>query len=268
MKKLLMSSVVVSLLATSGLFAKSYATVNGEDISDEDIAVIVRNPQIKLSQLKKDVQEKVISQAIERKLLAQNAIKSGIESDDDYKAALLKVKESLALEVWMQKELKGQKVSEKDAKDFYTKNIDKFKQPPVVKAKHILLKEEGEAKDVIALLDKSSDKLAEFIRLAKEKSTGPSGKNGGELGWFSAEKMVPEFSQASFALKKGEYTKTPVKTQFGYHVIFVEDKKDKITVEFDKVKEKLIFDLKTKKFRETIKNLAQDLKKRAKIVIK
>ena len=268
MKKLLMSSVVISLLATSSLLAKSYATVNGAEITDEDIAVIVRNPQIKLSQLKKDVQTKVIEQAIERKLLAKNAISSGVESEQDYKDALLKVKESLALEVWMQRELKAQKIDDKEAKAFYDKNIDKFKQPPVVKAKHILVKEEKEAKDIIKELDGAKDKIAKFIELAKSKSTGPSGANGGDLGWFSAEKMVPEFSKVAFELKKGEYSKTPVKTQFGYHVIMTEDKKDKTTVEFDKIKEKLVFDLKTKKFRETIKNLAQDLKKKAKIVIK
>ena len=268
MKKILISSVVVGLLATSSLFAKTYATVDGVEITDDDISVIIRNPQIKMDQLPVETQKQVVNQAIERKLLAISALKSGVQNETEYKEALEKVKESLALELWMQKELKAQKVSDSDAKDFYTKNLDKFKQPATVKAKHILVKEESEAKAIIELLDKASDKVAEFEKLAKEKSTGPSGKNGGELGWFDAKKMVPEFSTAAFALKKGDYTKTPVKTQFGYHIILTEDKKEKETVAFDKVKEKLIFDLKREKFGETIKKIAGDLKKTAKIVIK
>ena len=142
--------------------------------------------------------------------------------------------------------------------------MDKFKQPASVKAKQILLKTK---KDAIAVI-KELDSGAKFAELAKTKSTGPSGKNGGELGWFSKKKMVPAFSEAAFKLSKGAYTKTPVKTNFGYHVILVEDKKSKSTVAFAKIKDRLKYDLKTVKFRDKIKNLASSLKSKAKIVYK
>ncbi|MCF8467077.1 MAG: peptidyl-prolyl cis-trans isomerase [Sneathiella sp.] len=104
----------------------------------------------------------------------------------------------------------------------YDKLVADFKPEEEVHARHILLKTEQEAKDVIKLLDDGGD----FASLAKEYSTGPSGPKGGDLGYFTKERMVPEFATPAFALNKGEYTKTPVKTQFGYHVIKVEDKRE------------------------------------------
>jgi len=89
------------------------------------------------------------------------------------------------------------------------------------KARHILVKEETEAVAIIAELDKGGD----FAELAKTKSTGPSGIQGGDLGWFSSDQMVPPFSEAVDKLEKGSYTKTPVQTQFGWHVIILEDKR-------------------------------------------
>lgn len=118
------------------------------------------------------------------------------------------------------------KVEAKDIKDYYDKNADKFMQPAAVKARHVLVKTEQEAKDVIKELDGlSGQKLNDkFVELATTKSTGPR-QGGGELGWFAANQMVKPFSDAAFALKKGEITKKPVQTQFGFHVILVEDTK-------------------------------------------
>lgn len=95
--------------------------------------------------------------------------------------------------------------------------------PPVeFKAAHILVETQGAAMEVIAELDDGAD----FAELAREKSTGPSGENGGDLGWFTAESMVPEFSQAVAALDDGQYTEAPVQTQFGWHVILREDSRE------------------------------------------
>ena len=105
-----------------------------------------------------------------------------------------------------------------------------------VRASHILVKTEQEAKDIIAQLEKGAD----FAKLAKEKSTDPSKeKNSGDLGFFTKEQMVKEFAEAAYALKKGETSKTPVKTQFGWHVIRVTDRRTQAAPAFEDVKDQL-----------------------------
>jgi len=251
------------------VYAKDYAEVNGQKITDQDLKFILHSlGGIDFNKLPKDRQKKIIDQAIERKLLSEKAIKDGIEKDEAYQMTLNAIKKDLALEIWMKKQFATVKVSEKEAKDFYDKNPDKFKVPELVKARHILVKTEKEAKEIINELKKAGKgkKLEKkFIELAKKKSVGPSGKNGGELGWFDKKQMVKEFSEAAFKLKKGEFTKKPVKTQFGYHVIYVEDKKPAGKVEFNKVKDSIISQLRVEKWKEKIQKLGKDLRKKAKV---
>ncbi len=270
MKKLLLGSVVaVSLLAGTALSAKTYATVNGQKVEDRDIAAILQViPGAQFNKMSKTQQKKIIEQAVEKKLLAEKAIKSGVEKDPQYIKSLDGMKKELALEVWMKKQFDAVKVSDKELKAFYDKNIKMFKQPATAKARHILVKTKAEAQKIIKELAKAKDKKAKFIELAKKKSTGPSAANGGDLGWFDAKRMVKPFSDAAFKLKKGDYTKTPVKTQFGYHVIFLEDKKKAGNVSFEQAKPNIQQSLKVRKFQENMKKTAKELKAKADIKIK
>ncbi len=268
-KHLISSAVALTLLASSSLFAKTYATVNGDKIEDNDIAAILSViPGAKFDALKKEQQKQIIEQAIEKRLLAEKAMKSGIEKEKIYQETLAKMKKDLALEIWMKKQFDAQKVSDAELKDFYKKNEKMFKQPEMAKARHILVKSEADAKKIIASLKKAKNKEATFIKLAKEKSTGPSGPNGGELGWFDKSKMVKPFADAAFALKKGSYTTKPVKTQFGYHVIFLEEKKKAQNVPFAEAKKKIEQSLKVQKFQAHMKELSKGLKAKADIKIK
>lgn len=268
-KRVVLSLITSLALATTSLVAKDiYASVDGENITKEDIAVAVRNPKINFDQLPKQTQDNVINQLVEKKLLTKKALSSGVEKEQSFKEALAKIKKDLALEIWMQEEFKKVSVSEKEIKTYYANNEEKFKTEERLNARHILLKDEKEAKSVIKSLSGSKDTLAKFIELAKSKSTGPTGKNGGSLGEFSAKQMVPEFSAAASALKKGTYTKSPVKTQFGYHVIYLEDKKPAQKLSFDDVKVKIKQALVQEKFRNNIKDIVSDLRKDAKISIK
>ena len=104
-----------------------------------------------------------------------------------------------------------------------------------MRARHILVQTREQAMEVIGRLQKGED----FAALAKSVSTGPSGKRGGDLGYFTAERMVPPFSKAAFATRPGSFTEKPVKTQFGWHVIKVEDKRTQKPKSFDEVKNKL-----------------------------
>ena len=268
MRKIVVSGLVaLSLVTSSAVAAKVLAEVNGKKITTEDAAPMLAQSGMQFEQLPPQIKQKIVDQLIERELLKEKAIKSGVEKSKEYQEALKKLKSDLALEIWMRKQFNSIKISDKEAKDFYQKNIDKFKQPEMVHARHILVKSEQEAKDIIATLKKTpKSKLKEkFIELAKTKSTGPSGKRGGDLGFFTKGQMVKPFSEAAFSLKPGEFTKTPVKTQFGYHVIYVEEKKPAKTIPFEKVKERIKSQLKMKKFQEKIKAEAEKLKKSAKI---
>ncbi len=270
MKKYLIGSMVaVSIFAATNLSAKVYATVNGAKVTDQDIASILSVvPGANFKSLPDEQKRKIVDQAIDKHLLAQQALKSGVDKDPKYQEALKKVKGELALEIWMKKEFDSVKVSDKDMKAFYKKNDKMFNQPEMAKAKHILVKDEKEAKDIISQLKKAKNVKETFIKLAAEKSTGPSGKNGGELGWFDRKRMVPAFSDATFKLKNGEFTKTPVKTQFGYHVILLEDKKPAQKVAFEKAKARIEQSLKVEKFQEKMKKTSKDLRSKADVDIK
>jgi parvulin-like peptidyl-prolyl isomerase len=270
MKRIILGSLATIAMSVS-LSAAVYATVDGVNVTDQDIGQLLRAiPGAKYDAMKPDDQKRVLNQAIERKLLSKNAIKSGIESDSEFKKQLEKLKGGLALEIWMKKIFDKVTVAESDVKAYYDKNADKFIKPQTAKARHILLKTKKEAEAVIAeLKGLSGDALKKkFIELAKSKSTGPSAKNGGDLGWFNARQMVAPFSKATFAQAKGEVTKTPVKTQFGYHVILTEDKKGGEKVSFATAKIRIENALKMKKFRDDVAKTAKDLRKKAKIVLK
>jgi len=266
----LVSSFIASIAITTATLnaADSYGSVNGDEITKQDVNVALRNANVDFESLPKQSKDKILDQIIERKLLTQEALDSGISKDKDYQDALSKLKEDLALEVWMQKEFKKVSVTDKEKKDYYKNNKDKFVTPTMLEARHILVKTEAEAKDIIKQLGKAKDTKAEFESLAKSKSVGPTGPKGGYLGKFSEDKMVPEFSKAAKALAVGKYTTTPVKTQFGYHVIYLDGKEEAQSLSYDKVEKNITNMLLQTKFREKVDANIDSLRKKAKIVIK
>jgi parvulin-like peptidyl-prolyl isomerase len=270
MKRVILGSLATLAMSIS-LNAAVYATVDGQDVNDQDIAALMKAmPDAKFETLSDEQRKSVINQAVERKLLSKKALEDGIENDAEYKSLMENIKSNLALEIWMKRVFEKIKVADKDVKAYFDTNSAKFVKPETVKARHILLKDEQAAKDVIAELKglKGDALLNKFTELAKTKSTGPSGKNGGDLGWFNARQMVQPFSVAAFALEKGAVTQTPVKTQFGYHVILSEDKKGGEKVTFDEAKVQIENGLKMSKFRDDVSAQAKELKKTAKITYK
>ncbi len=269
-KKSIKIAVTSLLLVTIGNASESYGTVNGEKITKEEITQVMGSQAMQFDTLDASMKKRVIDMLIDRKLLAQNASKSGLENSDSYKKKLEAIKKDLLLNVWMEEEAKKieKSTTEADLKTFYEKNKDKFTSPAQLNARHILVKTEDEAKDIIKTLSGAKDIKAEFIKVAKEKSTGPSGANGGDLGWFPLNRMVPEFSKAADKLKKGEFTKEPVKTQFGYHIIYLEDRKSAGEKKFEEVKEQIKALVNREKFNKLIEGTVKKLKKDAKIELK
>jgi len=262
---------IASLLLVSVCNAEtSYGTVNGDNITADEVNQIVGVQGMKFDTLDKNMQKKVLDMIVDRKLLAQNASKAGLEKTDEFKQKLEMIKKDLTLNLWMEQEAKKIEKSTKESelKEFYEKNKKNFETPAELKASHILVKTEDEAKAIIKSLDGAKDVKAEFAKLAKEKSTGPSGKNGGDLGWFALSRMVPEFSAAADKLKKGNFTTEPVKTQFGFHIIYLDDRKDAGIQKFDDVKEQIKGNLNKEKFNKLIETTIEQLKKDAKIELK
>ncbi len=207
------------------------------------------------------------------KMGSEEAFKAQIEKSG---LTLDKVKENirdgLRQERWIDSQIKGQDaVTDADAEDFYKKNPDQFKQPEQVRASHILITVEKDAKpEVVAEKEKAAKAIADrvkkgeaFDKLAKELSEDPSAKqNSGDLNYFGREQMVPEFSDAAFKMKKDEIS-DPVRSSFGFHVIKVTDHKDAETVTFEKAKPKLLDFLKKQKRQGEIEKVVQGIRAKA-----
>lgn len=267
MKKIV-TSLVASLVLVTALNANDYGSVDGDLITKQDVIAVLQDPRIDFDKLPDTAKKQVIDQIVNRKLIAKNAIKNGIEKDPQYIEAMNGIKEDLALQVWQKNEVDKMKFTDQDKKDFFDKNKEKFVIPEILDSRHILVKTEAEAKDIINQLDKASKKEDKFIELAKAKSSDSTAQNGGYLGKVPADKLVPEYTAAAKALANNTYSKTPVKSQFGYHVIFLKDKTAAKTLTYAEVEPKITQILMGNAFSQKVKELTDVLKKDAKIVIK
>jgi len=240
-KNLVKAGIAASMLVLTppALFAQEsdsvIAKVNGVEITEREFALAEVEMVQQFSQVPADQRKAAILNAlIDIKLLAAEALEEGLENSESFKARMAYNRSR-----WLHNEFFGEKVlkniTDEEIKTRYELEIKSIPQGVEVRARHILVKEEAEAKAIIAELDGGAD----FVQLAKDKSTGPSGPNGGDLGYFGKGQMVPEFETAAFALEKGKYTKEAVKSQFGWHVIFKEDERDQEPPAFEQVKDQV-----------------------------
>jgi len=268
--KILSALLITSSIAT----AQTLVTVNGSAITQNDVdSALMQATQGRFNQVPADKQaefrQQVLQQLIGKELVYGDAKKTGVlnsqEFKDEFKKVKERIKKELAIQVWQKQQLDKLKVSEQELKNYYNSNKEEFNERASVHARHILVKTEAEAKQIILELKPLSGKLLKdkFIELAKEKSTGPSGPKGGDLGYFAKGQMVPAFDATVFDMKKGSITLTPVKTQFGYHIIYLEDKKAGAMKKFDEVKSFIEQRLKLEKFKEVMKTKMEALQKQA-----
>ncbi len=264
------------LLAGSMLSAQTLVTVNGTEISTQDVDnALMEATQGRFNQVPADKQEEfkkqVLQQLIAKELVYGDAVKTGILKSKDFKNEYEKVQErvkkELAIQVWQKKQMDGIKVSAQELKKYYDKNQEEFNEKESVHARHILVKTESEADSIISQLKSLNGSALKdkFIELAKEKSTGPSGPKGGDLGFFAQGQMVPEFNDKVFSMSVGTITNKPVKTQFGYHVIYLEEKRSSSVRTFSEVKSFIEQRLKMEKFKDVMKTTMEKLQKQATI---
>ena len=206
------------------------AVINGQNISVAEIKEAYElAPGAKGKVSFEEFYNQTLDEFVANELIYQEALKAKITETPEFKAQLKTIKKGLASKVYLEQQV-DKVLTDDKLKEVYNDYKKNFKAEKEVKAKHILVDNEDKAKEVISKLNNKGN----FDKLAKEYSKEPA-----ELGYFTKEVMVPEFSEAAFNLKKGQYTQTPVKTQFGYHVILVEDIRDAEPLTFDKAKNQI-----------------------------
>ncbi|WP_373028498.1 peptidylprolyl isomerase [Sulfurovum sp.] len=264
------SLLAVAVMATAVVASDILVTVNGKNITKQDAQAFVSAsaPQANFMELAPAEKKMVTDRLVEKVLFTELAAQEGIDQKPEFKRNMEKIKDELLVNMWMKEQMDNAIVSESEAKAFYDKNTEKFMEKASMHARHILLANEKDTQDIIDMLKplKGVALKEKFIELAKEKSTGPSAPNGGDLGTFTKGQMVPEFSKAVWALENGQITTAPVKTQFGYHVIYLETKTESKPASYEKVKNNIITSLKQQQFTVKIKEVAKELKSKAKIV--
>jgi peptidyl-prolyl cis-trans isomerase C len=211
------------------------ARVQGVEIHESDLAMAEEDMGQAVQQMTGDARrDYVITYLADVILAAKAAEAKKIDSQGEFKSRLAFIRNKLLMETLLQDVGKAA-VTDAEMKKVYDEATKQAAGEQEVRARHILVPTEAEAKAVLAEIKKGTD----FAELAKQKSKDPGASaEGGDLGYFTREQMVPAFSEAAFKLNKGEVSE-PVKTQFGWHIIKVEDKRTKPVPEFDKVKEQV-----------------------------
>jgi peptidyl-prolyl cis-trans isomerase C len=259
----------VSLLSLSACNSKTgitpatgdvAATVNGTPISKGSVDQIV-GQRIAMGQADSpETRKAIINQIALQMLISQEAIKKNLDKTPEVVDQIKLSQQSILANAFVQDYTKNNPVSDDILKAEYDK-IKAQMSGTEYKARHILVDKEAQAKDIIAKLKKNA-KL--FDSLAKEYSKDPGSKDkGGDLGWFDPRGMVPEFGGAVAKLEKGKFTLEPVKTQFGYHVILLEDSRTKQAPTFEQVKPQLAKQVQE----QNLKKLVDDMMAKAKIEI-
>ena len=230
---LLGAAVLMSTVACAQSSNQAAATTPEVEAKIVDLYIQnrVRGAQAEITEQQREQLRKEVADLY---LLAEEAESKGLDQDPEVAAQIKLQRLSVLASALATNYLKENPPTEAELRAEYNAQVAGF-QPEQYKARHILVESEDAAKGVIAELDEGAD----FAELAKEKSTGPSGPNGGDLGWFPPDSMVKPFSDAVVALENGAYTAEPVQTQFGWHVILREDSRETQPPSFEEVRDRL-----------------------------
>ena len=242
------------------------AEVNGTAITDNDFykEQAALPPQLKPMTETPEGKREMLDTMVVRELIMQQAKKDGIDSTPEVAAKLEDLKKRVIVEAYLKKKVEeSANISDADLQAFYDKNKDKFQTGAQIRASHILVKSEAQAKDI----EKQLKGGAGFEELAKKHSIDGAAPKGGDLGWFGKGAMLPEFEKVAFGLKEGEISGI-VKTQFGYHLVKQTGTRPAGPRSFEEVKEEIKAAMVPERQQETFKKLKEELKKEAKLTIK
>ncbi|GAA0406406.1 peptidylprolyl isomerase [Cocleimonas flava] len=260
MKKSLLATSILGLsISMAGMF-----TLHADEKAETDVVIAtVNGDKIMKSTLDgymeilkksgKGDQEAAVNDLVATEIALQEAKKTDILERPETKKAISDFTRNILLKTWTKEKVESFDIKDEDIKAAYDERVTKLASKEF-NARHILVKTEDEAKAVIKEVADGAD----FAKVAKEKSTGPSGSNGGSLGWFKAQTMVPAFANAVKEMSKGDVSKEPVKTQFGYHVIKLEDSRDAKLPTLESLKPQLTRVISQKQMLAYMENLKKD----------
>lgn len=214
---------------------KVVATVGGEPVYLSELEAILLSLPEQYRQLPiENLYQPLLQRAVQMHVLANEGARLNLEKSDTYKFGIAAARRQLLEQATLEAML-DEKLTDDTIQARYETFRESFSGEMELKARHILVEEEATAVDIISQLDGGAD----FAELAKELSTGPSGPNGGDLGYFGRGQMVQPFEQAAFDMAPGEHSENPVQTQFGWHVIKVEDSREKNAPPLEQVEPQL-----------------------------
>jgi len=252
-------AVAILSLAPSAFAADAVATVKGKAIKQSVYDYIAKDAAARGQKVDDQVKQAITNKLIDSELVYQEAQKIGLDKQADYIAREELSRRELLTSTFLQDFIKKNPISDADTKAAY-EQYKKAYGDKEYSARHILVKTEAEAKEIIAHLGKGGD----FAKIAKEKSMDPGSKEkGGDLGWFSPATMVKPFSDAVAGLQKGAVSATPAQTQFGWHVIKLVDTRTSQPLAYDKVKEGLQKNIQQR----NLEKMMSDLRTKAKVDI-
>lgn len=228
------------------------ARVGGEDILQSEVLALAQTlPPQQQAQIAL-IFPQLVEQVIDLKLVGKAARAEGLADDEEVIQRVKETEDRIISQTYIVRAIEAEVTDEKLQAE-YEKFVQENPASKEVRARHILVEEEEQAKALIAELDGGAD----FAALAGEHSTGPSGAQGGDLGYFGEGQMVPEFSDAAFAMEAGQHSAAPVKTQFGWHVIKVEDSRLAEQPSFEEMQEELRAELSRNTYLDLIAKLRE-----------
>lgn len=253
---LLVAGAIVSAPALAADKGKAFATVNGQPISQSVYNAFVAEQKAQGAPDSPELQAAVKEELVRREILAQEAKKKGMDKNPNIQGQIELAKQAVLIRAYLSDYVKANPISEAQLKaeyDVIKNNLGTTEY----KSRHVLVEKEEDAKAIIAKLDKGE----KFSELAKQSKDPGSKDKGGELGWSSPASYVKPFGEALTKLKKGEYTKTPVHSDFGYHVIQLDDSRPANPPPFDQVKPQM----QQRASQQQIETLVKELRSKAKV---
>ena len=253
--------LTLSITAASAKYLNNIvaAKVNDHIISAQDVLNVINTlPQNIKKKPLPEIYPRVVNELINQYLITKQAYNEKLDLDQKVINLVKKSQDKIFAKYWLNNYIKSETKEEK-IKNFYNNYLKSFQKYKEANASHILVKNNEEARAIIIKINNK----AKFSELAKTHSTGPSGKNGGNLGWFGPGKMVKEFEQATFSLEKGEISQEPVKTKFGFHIIKLNDIRDAKPKKLEEIKQNII----DKITKISLSNLENEIRNNQKIKI-
>lgn len=234
------------------------ARIDSEDIHRSEVLALANGLPPQYQAQIAQIYPLLVQRLIDFKLAGRAGRAAGLADDAEVRSRLAELEERIIRDVYLERQIAAH-VTEEGLQARYQDYLAANPPGTEQRARHILLETEEEAQEIIAQLDGGAD----FAALAEEHSTGPSAAQGGDLGYFTADQMVPEFAQAASALEPGQYSTEPTKTQFGWHVIKLEDRRAAPQPSFQELEPQLREDMS----REAVETVLEDLREDAQIEI-